>query len=476
MDASSKFDPNPNPNPSPQGPLSRGTAHRFDPYNDRRSSRTLLPFGGHAHASPASPSADDSSDSDDPDPSADDSTTHGSVSLDSVPIFRNHLNANSECPNVPAPAPGSRAGPAGSPAAGATPPRSASEAAPPVAAPPITEPVSSTSVASGASGARGAVNLGGAPAASSVSAPAPDLPRLLAEFLAHLLASEDLPRLLAELLAHLLASDPAPPFAPDPPGLLAAALTRLLPPIPGEDAQQPGSSADGVPASSASPAGASASAAPGPPPPPEGPSEPPAPSRQDRRKAARAAAQAAKQAAQVAAAADAERTRLARAAESRAQAQRTRQARQAARAEAEAEAAEERAVLDAALEQSRAESPALLERVAAANRCATHGCYHECDPTGERAARSARYGHQGRIIRCFTCSRQRNFYFALQRSCPPDTAGVGATSCPPRCRQGVGGRRSGWRQGWRASRYDQRARGSEPWATAEHGFLEAAPS
>ena len=78
MDAANRFDRTVDPTSS--------RTHRSDRTVDHTSSWPLLPFGGHAHASPASPSADDSSDSDDPDPSADDSTTHGSVSLDSVPI------------------------------------------------------------------------------------------------------------------------------------------------------------------------------------------------------------------------------------------------------------------------------------------------------------------------------------------------------------------------------------------------------
>ena len=89
-------------------------------------------------------------------------------------LFNDHLTADFKCPNVPAPAPGSRAGTAGSLAAGATPNTDGSgaddidvvgsrdDAAPSVAAPLITAPVSSTSVAVGASGARDAVNLEGA--------------------------------------------------------------------------------------------------------------------------------------------------------------------------------------------------------------------------------------------------------------------------------------------------------------------------
>ena len=76
----------------------------------------------------------------------------------------------------------------------------------------------------GASDARNAVALGGAPAASSVPAPAPDLPSLLAGFLARVLASgsalvssPDLPGLFADVLARLIALEsPAASLPPQP--------------------------------------------------------------------------------------------------------------------------------------------------------------------------------------------------------------------------------------------------------------------
>lgn len=299
-------------------------------------------------------------------------------------LFAHHLTSAYECPNAPAPA-------LGTAVASATPPRAASEAALPVAASPTTEPVSSAigvSVASGASGARDTDNLGRVPAASSTSAPAPDLPSLLAGLRARMLAPDsslasapDLPGLLVAILAilaHLLASGSsiAGPLtlsaaaahalgagaagAATPGAASAPATSRAHPPAAADQALDAG--ADGLPASSASRAVATPRTAPSPPPPPEDPSDPPAPNRRDKRKApralARAAARAAKVAAQITAAADAERSKLARAAKSRAQAQLTRQARQAAKDRDEAEAAVERKALDTAHERAVIESQA----------------------------------------------------------------------------------------------------------------------
>ena len=196
--------------------------------------------------------------------------------------------------------------------------------------------------------------------------PASDLPGLLAGVLAPdpvPISVPDLSGLLAAVLANLLESGPLVtgpqplPAAAAPelgtgavgaaiPGAASAPTTSRAHPS-AAPAQAPDTGADGVPASSAPPADAfpsaapappldtgaggvpassapsadtTSSTAPGPPSPQEGPPDPPAPSSRDRRNAARAraraAARAAKEAAQVAADADAERSRLARAAKS----------------------------------------------------------------------------------------------------------------------------------------------------------------
>ena len=133
----------------------------------------------------------------------------GETSRSGSTFFDRHLDASYEYPNTPAHA-------LGAGTAGATSPSAASEAALPFAVPSTTEPVFSAigaSMASGASGARDSVNLGGGArslidfGSSAESAKPPRGPPCA-----------------------LLAPNFAPPTAPDLPVLLAAVLARLLAP------------------------------------------------------------------------------------------------------------------------------------------------------------------------------------------------------------------------------------------------------
>ena len=225
-------------------------------------------------------------------------------------------------------------------------------------------------------------------AASSVSAPAPDLQTLLAGLLARVVApgsalvsAPGLPGLLAAFLARLIALEslvaslpPQPAVASQalgagaavattPSASLQAATPRAAPLQPAVDAQAFGTGAAGATTPSAPSEVATPSAAPAPPQPQAGLSDSSVPSRRaklkESRARAKAATRAAREEAQAAAASAAARATPARAAKSWAKAQARKQAEQAARKQATAAAAGELKVLAGARAQAHIEAAAL---------------------------------------------------------------------------------------------------------------------